>query len=73
MIQIINTGSGVSPNVFGLKISGPANQVATVEASTNLAKGEWFPVQTNTLTGGSWLFGDPVRTNCAARYFRVRM
>jgi hypothetical protein len=46
--------------------------VIVVEACTNLANHIWFPVSTNTLTGGSSYFGDAKWTNTPARFYRLR-
>ena len=37
------------------RITGTSNLVIVVEACTNLANPAWFPLRTNTLTGGSSL------------------
>jgi len=43
-----------------------------VEACTNLTNPIWFPVGTNTLTGGSSYFSDAQWTNYPARLYRLR-
>jgi hypothetical protein len=42
-----------------------------VEACTNLATPVWTPLQTLTLTNGSFYFTEPFQTNSAARYYRI--
>ena len=59
-------------NSDGLTITGPSNLVIVVEACTNLANTAWYPVGTNTLTGGSSHFGDADWTNYWARFYRLR-
>jgi hypothetical protein len=39
---------------------------------TNLANPTWYPLQTNTLTGGSFYFSDPQWTNYPGRFYRIR-
>ena len=71
---ILNFGSsfGVQTNVFGFVISWATNVPVVVEASANLANPIWFPVRTNTLTGGSTYFSDSEWTNHPARFYRIR-
>jgi hypothetical protein len=61
----------VQANQFGFSFTGPANLVIVVEAATNLANPTWIPLQTNTLSNGSFSFSDPQWTNCPARYYRI--
>jgi len=63
---------GVRTNQFGFSISGTSDQVIVVEASTNLANPAWYPIETNTLTGGSFYFRDPQWTNYPGRFYRLR-
>jgi hypothetical protein len=71
---ILNSGPGfgVQTNRFGFIISWATNIPVVVEACTNLANPAWYPLQTNTLTGGSSYFGDPQWTNHPARLYRLR-
>ncbi len=62
---------GVQANQFGFIITGATNLVIVVEACTKLADPTWYPLQTNTLTGGSFHFSDPRWTNYPARFYRV--
>ncbi len=66
------SGVGVRTNRFGFTITGSSGQVIVVEACTNLASPAWFPVRTNTLTGGSSYFSDPEWTNYRGRFYRLR-
>ena len=43
-----------------------------MEARTNLADPVWSPLETNTLSGGSFYFSDPEWTNYPVRFYRVR-
>jgi hypothetical protein len=63
---------GVRTNQFGFKITGTSNLVVVVEGSTNLANPVWFPLSTNTLTGGSSYFSDPQWTNSPGCFYRFR-
>jgi hypothetical protein len=63
---------GVWSNQFGFTITGSNSLVIVVEACTNLATPVWFPVATNTLTGGSSYFSDPQWTNSPGRFYRLR-
>jgi hypothetical protein len=46
--------------------------VIVVEACTNLANPLWLSLETNTLSGGSCYFSDPLWTNQPARFYRLR-
>src|ERR1017187_3258110 len=71
--QVQNDASfGVLMNQFGFNITGTADIVVVVEACTNLSNPTWFPLQTNTLTGGSSYFSDPDWTNHPGRFYRLR-
>jgi hypothetical protein len=71
---ILNNGHsfGVQSNGFGFMISWATNIPIVVEASTNLVNPTWFPISTNTLTGGLAHFSDPHWTNYARRFYRIR-
>lgn len=71
---ILNNGFnfGVQTNRFGFIISWAMNLSVVVEACTNLTNPIWFPVGTNTLTGGSSYFSDAQWTNRPACFYRVR-
>ena len=62
---------GVQNNQFGFNITGNSNLVVVVQACTNLANPVWQPVQTSTLTGGSFYFSDPQWTNYPERFYRL--
>jgi len=42
-----------------------------VQASTNLACSPWFPLQTVTLTNGSYHFSDPLPSNVVSRFYSL--
>jgi len=64
-------GFGVQGNMFGFTISWATNASVVVEACTNLASPVWVPLQTNSLTNGSFYFSEPLQTNVFGRYYRV--
>ena len=70
--QIINPGFGGGISSFGFTISGASNLVVVVEGCADLGNPIWFPVGTNTLTGGSAYFSDPQWTNYSGRFYRLR-
>jgi len=69
IIQASGSSFGLSNNQFGFNITGTANIPILVEACTNLASPVWTPLQTSTLTNGSFYFSDPQWTNYPARYY----
>ena len=71
-VQTGGAGFGVLTDGFGFTITGSGNLVIVVEACTNLASPAWYPVGTNTLSGGSSHFSDPQWTNYPARFYRLR-
>jgi len=71
-VQNSDASFGVRTNQFGFTIIGTSGLVIVVEACTNLANPTWSPVGTNTLTGGSSYFSDPLWTNYSARFYRLR-
>jgi PKD repeat protein len=71
-VQTGDASFGVRTNQFGFTINGSSNLVIVVEASTNLANATWYPLQTNTLSGGSFYFSDAQWTNYPGRFYRLR-
>jgi hypothetical protein len=63
---------GAQSNQFGFTVSWATNLGVVVEACTNLTSPLWEPLQTNTLTSGSFYFSDPQWTTYPARFYRVR-
>jgi hypothetical protein len=72
LVATSDASFGVRTNRFGFTITGTADILLVVEATTNLASPAWIPVGTNTLTGGSSYFSDPQWTNHPARFYRLR-
>jgi hypothetical protein len=70
---ILNNTSnfGVQNNSFGFTISWATNMSVVIEACTNLAAPEWFPLTTNILTNGSSHFNEPLRTSTDGRFYRI--
>jgi hypothetical protein len=71
-VQAGGAGFGVKTNHFGFNITWPGGKVVVVEASTNLASPNWFPVATNTFTGGASFFSDPLTAGSRLRGYRLR-
>lgn len=63
---------GIQTNGFGFEINGAEALPFLVEACTNLSGGDWVPVHTNILTGGTFDFCDHEWTNFSGRYYRIR-
>jgi sugar lactone lactonase YvrE len=64
-------GAGIQANEFGFTLIGSNNEIAIVEACTNLANPVWVHLATNTLSGGSSYFSDPQWTNYSSRHYRI--
>ena len=71
-VQTSGASFGVRTNRFGFTITGTSNLVIVVEACTSLANPTWYPLATNTLTGGSAYFSDPQWANYPSRFYRLR-
>ena len=63
---------GVRTNQFGFNIIGTKNIPIVVEACTSLGSDAWVPLQSVSLTNGSFLFNDPQWTNYPGRFYRLR-
>jgi len=50
---------GVRTSEFGFTITWASSMTVIIEACTNLANPTWYPLATNTLSGGSAYFNDP--------------
>jgi hypothetical protein len=66
------SSAGLENNEFGFTFTGTNTQVIVVEATSNISNQDWQPIQTNTLTGNFFFFGDPAWSNYPARFYRVR-
>jgi len=64
---------GMQNQQFGFNITGTSNLVAVVEACTNLASPVWSPLQTVSLTNGTYYFSEPFQTNTVTRFYQVSM
>jgi hypothetical protein len=71
LILNIGAGLGVQSNAFGFTVSWATNISVVVEACTDLANPVWVPLQTNTITNGSFLFSDFQWRNFPRRYYRI--
>ena len=58
-------------NQFGFNITGTTNIPIVVEASTGLASPVWTPLQSLTLTNGSYYFSEPFQPGSSQRYYRI--
>lgn len=63
---------GIQSNQFGFNVTGTANIPVVVESCTTLTGSVWTPLQTLTLTNGSYYFSEPSQTNLSGRYYRIR-
>jgi len=61
----------VRNNQFGFNITGTTNIPIVVEASPSLAGPGWTPLQSLTLTNGSYYFSEPFQPGSAQRYYRI--
>jgi hypothetical protein len=73
LIQVGDGGIAVRNSQFGFNITGTNNFKVVVEASTDLASSVWTPLQTVTLTNGSFYFSDPQWTNYSSLYYSLQM
>jgi len=70
-IQTSGPSFGVQNNQFGFNITGTSNIPIVVQACANLASPVWTPLQSLTLTNGSYYFSEPLQTNSTARFYRI--
>jgi hypothetical protein len=69
LIQTRDGSFGISNNQFGFNITGTNSFAVVVEVCTNLSNPVWTPVQTVTLTNGSFYFREPLQTNIPCRFY----
>jgi hypothetical protein len=69
LIQARGANFGVHNNHFGFAITNSANLTVVVEACTNLSSPVWTPLQTVTLTNGSFYFSESFQLNTARRFY----
>jgi hypothetical protein len=72
LIQAGDGSFGVLNNQLGFNITGTTNIPIVVEACADLAHPVWIPLQSVSLTTGSFYFNDPQWTNYPNRYYRIR-
>jgi hypothetical protein len=72
LMQASGPNFGVLSNQFGFTISGTTNIPIVVEASVNLPRASWTPLQSCTITNGAIYFSDSAWTNYPARFYRIR-
>jgi hypothetical protein len=63
---------GIRTNQFSFQVNWVSGPTVVIETSTNLNGAIWMPLQTNTLSNGSFNFSDPAWSNYPARFYRVR-
>jgi len=68
-ITTSNSSFGDHHHPFGFNITWASGQTVVVETCTNLAKPDWLPLQTLSLTNDTATFSDPQWTNYSARYY----
>lgn len=71
LIQTDEGNFGVRGDQFGFDIMGTTNIPIVVEACTDLTAPVWIPLQTASLTNGSFYFSEPIRSNVFSRYYRI--
>ena len=75
--DIYNFGEGPDGFEFTIRAGGFSysyNYITVVVACTNLATGDWIPLQTNyPWASPSYFFNDPQWTNCRARFYSLDM
>jgi hypothetical protein len=69
--QTSDSSFGVRTNQFGFNITGTTNIPLVVEACTNLGSA-WVPLQSLSLTNGSFYFSDSQWMNFPGRLYRIR-
>jgi hypothetical protein len=71
VLQTTDGSFGLRSNQFGFNITGTANIPIVVEARTDFGNA-WVPLQSVSLTNGSFYFSDPLWTNYTSRFYRIR-
>jgi hypothetical protein len=71
VLQTADGSFGLRSNQFGFNITGTANIPIVVEARTDFGNA-WVPLQSVSLTNGSFYFSDPLWTNYTSRFYRIR-
>lgn len=71
----IETGDGVfgpHQDGFAFKVTGTPDIPIVVEGNAVLSSGNWVPLLTNKLSGGSIHFSDPSWTQYSGQIYRIR-
>ncbi len=63
---------GVRTNQFGCEVTWADGRNIVVEGCSDLARGNWSPLCSNTVVNGSFYFTDADWRNYPARFYRVR-
>ena len=71
LIQTADGSFGVRANQFGFNITGTTNIPIVVQTCDNLASPVWTPLQSLTLTNGSYYFSEPFQPATPARFYRI--
>jgi hypothetical protein len=58
---------------FQLTLVGPVGSNVVIYANTNLATQNWVPLETNSLTIGSFIFTDALASNYPSRFYRAKL
>lgn len=69
LIQTGSVGLSAQTGQFGFSIIGTNDFTVVVEVNTNLVGAAWEPLQTVTLTNGSFYFSDPQWKNDECRFY----
>ena len=70
--QTSDPNFGVRMNGFSFNITGTTNIPVVIEACTDLGSSTWIPLQSVSLTNGSFYFSDSQWTNYPGRFYRLR-
>jgi len=70
-IQTGDGSFGENGSQFGFNLTWATGQTVQVDACTNLASPVWSPVQTISLTNGTYYFSEPFQTTTPARFYRL--
>lgn len=71
VVNIVTTGTGLTPNGFQLNLTKPANSNCVIEASADLRN--WTAISTNSVASTNVSFLDTAATNMTFRYYRARL
>jgi hypothetical protein len=69
LLSVLNTNS---PGAFQIMLTGQAGALYAIDGSTNLQKGSWIPLITNTAVSGQLIYTDAQSTSFPSRFYRGR-